>query len=162
MNLSKINDSVFNDKYKGCSMDMTQIPRSFWHSLSVSIIAATIGILYIAYRSSSISIEIANAKIEVSSVLSKAKDIKTTLQEENIRLVNINKSLQQRIARLEKTLEKNANAKLTMKDLKKRDGDWPEPALLFKQQEEQKSIQKKFKSLEQQIESAEKRILKSY
>ena len=75
-------------------MDISNIPKSFWHALSFCMIVATLGITFIAYRSSSVSLEIANAKITLSSALSTVKDIKSNLEEENQRLKRTNDELQ--------------------------------------------------------------------
>ncbi len=48
-------------------MDLQHIPRTFWHSLSIAVVVISVGLTYIAYRSSSVSIELANAKINLSS-----------------------------------------------------------------------------------------------
>lgn len=88
-------------------MDMTNIPRSFWHALSFCMVAATLGLLYIAQSSSSVSIEIANAKIELSSAISQVKDIKSDLQAENIRLAEANLLLQEKIKRWEAAAKLN-------------------------------------------------------
>ncbi len=75
-------------------MDMASVPRSFWHALSFCMVAATLGLLFIAQSSSNVSIEIANAKIELSSAISQVKDIKSDLKAENTRLVKANLLLQ--------------------------------------------------------------------
>lgn len=48
-------------------MDIQHIPKTFWHALSVAVLVVSFGVIYIAYRSSSVSIELANAKISLSS-----------------------------------------------------------------------------------------------
>lgn len=88
-------------------MDMAAIPRSFWHALSFCMVAATLGLLYIAQSSSSVSIEIANAKIELSSAISQVKDIKSDLQTENIRLAEANLLLQEKIKKWEAAAKLN-------------------------------------------------------
>jgi len=79
-------------------MDISYIPKSFWHALSFCMIIATLGFLYIAYVSGSVSIEIANAKIELSSAISQVKDIKGDLVEENERLVKANNIMKNKIS----------------------------------------------------------------
>lgn len=61
------------------------------------MLVATFGIILIAYRSSSVSIEIANAKINLSSALSTVKDIKGELEKENERLKRANYELQSKL-----------------------------------------------------------------
>ena len=48
-------------------MDLQHIPKTFWHSLSLAVVVISVGLTYIAYRSSNVSIELANAKINLSS-----------------------------------------------------------------------------------------------
>lgn len=88
-------------------MDISHIPRSFWHAISFCIVVATLGLLYLAYISNSVSIEIANAKIELSSAISQVKEVKSDLAEENERLVNANNTLKTKLKKLE---EKAANS----------------------------------------------------
>jgi len=74
-------------------MEISSIPKTFWHALSFCMVIATLGILYIAYQSSSVSIEIANAKITLSSALATSKEIKSALENENERLKKANEVL---------------------------------------------------------------------
>jgi hypothetical protein len=67
-------------------MKTLQIPKSFWHALSFCMVVATVGLVYIAYRLSSVSIEIADAKINLSAAPTTVKDIKSDLEAENVRL----------------------------------------------------------------------------
>lgn len=98
-------------------MEKAHIPKSFWHSLSFCMVIATLGLLYIAYASSSVSIEIANAKIELSSAISQAKDIKSDLVSENARLTNANKKLKEQLATLETEAIKSTTG-ISIEDLK--------------------------------------------
>ncbi len=82
-------------------MDISAIPRSFWHALSLSLLIATCGLVYIAYRSSTVSIEIANAKIQLSSAIDETKDIKSDLEKENEALLRATTELKNKIAVLE-------------------------------------------------------------
>lgn len=84
-------------------MDTSHIPKTFWHSLSFCIVVGTLGIIFIAYRASSVSIEIANAKIVLSSTLSETKEIKSELEVENKRLISANRRLEEKIESLEKS-----------------------------------------------------------
>jgi len=43
------------------------IPKFFWYSVSFAILIVSIGLTYIAYRSSTVTIELANTKINLSS-----------------------------------------------------------------------------------------------
>lgn len=79
-------------------METNNIPKSFWHALSICMIATTAVLLFIAAKSSTVSIEIANTKIELSSALAQTREIKQQLIEENKRLQEAD---QQRIKQLE-------------------------------------------------------------
>lgn len=78
-------------------MDSANIPKSFWHALSFCMISATLGLISIAYRASSVSIEIADAKINLSSAISEVKDIKNELEQENKNLRRANQELQAKL-----------------------------------------------------------------
>ena len=78
-------------------MDTSNIPKSFWHALSICMLTATFGILFIAYKSSTFSIEIANAKLTLSSAIATAKDIQNDLEQENERLKKDHKELQDKL-----------------------------------------------------------------
>ncbi len=73
-------------------MDTSNIPSTFWHALSFCMIVATIGFVYIAYRSTSVSIEIADTKITLNSALSTVVDMKSQLERENELLKEANAS----------------------------------------------------------------------
>jgi hypothetical protein len=62
------------------------------------MVAGTLGLLIIAYKASSVSFEIANAKIELSSAIAKTKEIKSDLKLEDERLKDIKSDLEQMIA----------------------------------------------------------------
>ena len=82
-------------------MDTSNIPKAFWYSLSFCMVAGTLGLLMIAYRASSVSFEIANAKIELSSAIATTKEIKSNLEVENERLNVAKTALEQKLAALE-------------------------------------------------------------
>lgn len=84
-------------------MDTSHIPKTFWHSLSFCMVVGTLGLLIIAYKASSVSFEIANAKIVLSSTISQAKEIKSELDAENKRLLALNQRLEEQISVLEKS-----------------------------------------------------------
>ena len=84
-------------------MDTASIPKVFWHALSFCMVIATLGLLIIAYQSTTISLEIANTKIELSTAISETKEIKGELQLENERLQKANAMLEEKIAALTET-----------------------------------------------------------
>ena len=61
-------------------MELGNIPKVFWYSVSFSIVVSTIGLLVIANKSASISIEIADAKINLISAIDKTMEIRNELQ----------------------------------------------------------------------------------
>ena len=64
------------------------------------MLSATFGLLFIAYQSTNVSIEIANTKIELSSALSKTREIKSDLEEENERLREASAFLEDKVREL--------------------------------------------------------------
>lgn len=78
------------------------IPRVFWYSLSFSIFVATCGLVYIAYRSAEVTIEIANTKINLSGAASE--------------LERANREVRQQVTQLEADLARR-NAELEAKAL---------------------------------------------
>ncbi len=60
-------------------MELSNIPKSFWNSLSVCILILTISFVAIAWRSTSLTIEIANTKIGLSQAASDAKSVNEKL-----------------------------------------------------------------------------------
>jgi FtsZ-binding cell division protein ZapB len=61
------------------------------------MLVATLGLVFIAYRASAVSIEIADAKINLSSAIATVKDIKSDLEKENERLKKANEELQAKL-----------------------------------------------------------------
>ena len=86
-------------------MDTSNIPRVFWYALSFCMVSATLGLIFIAYKSSDISIEIADAKIQLSSALAETKEIKSQLKIENERLFEANKDLEEKLALSEELIK---------------------------------------------------------
>ena len=138
-------------------MDIAHIPRSFWHSLSFCMVVATVGILYVAYTSSTVSIEIANAKIELSSAISKAKDIKSDLKIENTRLIDANENLKEKLKALETKAAKSSTG-ISVKDLKAHGISGGKNSLFRKPFGDIDSS--RFEELDEKIQSAEKLINK--
>ncbi len=63
-------------------MDIVNIPKSFWHAVSISLVSLTFGFLFIAYRSSTISIEIANTKIALTQAAANVERASSALQDQ--------------------------------------------------------------------------------
>lgn len=54
-------------------MEDKNIPFFFWYCLSICMVAATFGLLYLGFLSSSISIEVADTKIEMKKAFNEIK-----------------------------------------------------------------------------------------
>jgi hypothetical protein len=81
-------------------MDLSHIPKTFWHALSLAILAATLGLVIVAYRSSAVSIEVANTKISLSGVVSETEELAKRLQEESEALERVRDDVERRIQAL--------------------------------------------------------------
>jgi len=100
-------------------MDISTIPKTFWHALSLSVLVATGGLVFIAYQSSTVSIEIANAKIQLSSAISETKGIKSDLEMENERLRQAADELKSRIQSLEQLAASDSSSPVTAEAISK-------------------------------------------
>jgi len=69
-------------------VDISNIPKTFWHSLSIAILIATIGLTIISYKSDSVSIEIASTKISLLSAIEETEKLNGRLRENNTKLKN--------------------------------------------------------------------------
>ena len=98
-------------------MDTENIPRIFWHALSFCMVIATVGLLFIAYQSTTISLDTANTKTGLSTARSETKDIKAELQVENERLKKANKLLEEQIAMLERSVSDNGGPTVSAAEL---------------------------------------------
>ncbi|MBA1145845.1 hypothetical protein H0Z60_02115 [Ectothiorhodospiraceae bacterium WFHF3C12] len=98
-------------------MDISHIPRSFWHAISFCLVTGTLGFLWIAYSATNVSLEIADAKIELSSAIAQAKDIRGELRADKSRLLEANELLREKIERLETMVDAKTGG-LSLEDLK--------------------------------------------
>jgi hypothetical protein len=55
-------------------MDLSPIPKTFWHALSAAILVVSIGLIVIAYRSQTVTIEFANTTIALSTLATRTED----------------------------------------------------------------------------------------
>lgn len=117
------------------------------------MIIATLGLLYIAHLSSTVSIQIANAKIELSSAINKTKELKGDLESENERLRTANSQLEKKLSVLDSTLGDNAHAKAAVEDLRKTMLGGLNSKVTFRESNW-------FRSIDKKLQSAEKAILK--
>jgi len=81
-------------------MDLNAIPKTFWHSISLAILVATLGLVWVAYRSGEVSIDfasktvqISNAKADLAGALAKVETVAHTLEAENEALRTENEQL---------------------------------------------------------------------
>lgn len=92
-------------------MDIQSIPRTFWHSISLAILIVSAGLTHVAYKSSDVSIELANAKIDLSSevasstialknALTQAKKAKEATEQKYATLLKNYKTMQKQVAAL--------------------------------------------------------------
>lgn len=90
-------------------MDISNIPKTFWHSLSLSIVLLTLGFLFMAYKSASVSIETANMKITLHQAFEEAKMISNEIEREYEQLENFRNQLQSTLSRFQEstTLQEN-------------------------------------------------------
>ena len=79
-------------------MDVAGIPKTFWHAVSVSILALTFGLLLIAYRSATVTIEIANTKIVLSKAIFETERLNEDLKKEALRLERARVGLNEKVA----------------------------------------------------------------
>ena len=87
-------------------MDTSNIPKTFWHSLSVAVLACTAMLLVIAYRSTDVSIRIANAKIDLKRGVAEVERLNKDLEAENERLKAAQDRLEQKYQEIERTLKR--------------------------------------------------------
>lgn len=98
-------------------MDASAIPKTFWNSVSLAIVVTTFGLLWIAHRSASVSIQIANAKIELSGAISETEQLNPKLKDENQQLLQAKAEFEEKIALFENALKTKKQAELTPAEL---------------------------------------------
>ncbi len=102
-------------------MDLSKanIPAFFWYAIGVALLSATLGVLAIAYRSSSVSIEIADAKISLSGAISETEDLARKLEKENAELRHAREEVEKKVKELQAIVDARGPApKLTPEELK--------------------------------------------
>lgn len=100
-------------------MDISTIPKTFWHALSLSVLITTGGLVFIAYQSSTVSIEIASAKIQLSSAITETKDIKSDLAAENEKLRRAAEELKTKVQLLEELVSSGPTPSITAETIRK-------------------------------------------
>ncbi|NIY85207.1 MULTISPECIES: hypothetical protein [Vibrio] len=107
-------------------MEIQHIPKTFWHALSVAVLVVSSGLTYIAYKSSSVSIELANAKINLSSevasstialknALDKAKKAKEEAEQKYAALVSKHDLVNEQLKKLQAEARVNKNVSDVLK-----------------------------------------------
>jgi|GEM_PF-1660243 len=86
-------------------MDISSIPRSFWHAVSASLLIVTVGLTVATYKSRSLSIEIANARITVSNAAGETDQIRQELEQKSRELEEKARELNELNAALEQKVE---------------------------------------------------------
>ena len=90
------------------------IPKLFWYSLSIAILVVSIGLTYIAYKSSNVTIELANTKINLTSeiastalkaALEDAKKAKFEAEEKYKELLNKYEFIKKQMASIKSQIE---------------------------------------------------------
>ncbi|RKY49954.1 MAG: hypothetical protein DRP86_04375 [Candidatus Neomarinimicrobiota bacterium] len=112
------------------------------------MIVATFGLLTIAWQSTSISIEVANAKINMSKAISEVRQIKDELEREQEILTEEKESLKDLLKNLEKAPDTSSNPEeLLMSYLSNKKTNWS-------------TVQQKqrFNQLEHRLQSLEKTL----
>ena len=149
-------------------MDIQQIPKTFWHAVSLAVIVVSCGLTFIAYQASSVSIEIANAKITLSSevatsqvalksALDQARQAKLDVEQTYAELQSQYQQLQKIIAQAERNnnSERTSVNREVLEELKQK-STLPNDQLLFKNFEQsydqaEQSLQQ-LQTLNQQIQ----------
>jgi F0F1-type ATP synthase membrane subunit b/b' len=75
-------------------MDTSNVPKTFWHAMSIAILAATVVLVYIALKSTSVSFEIANAKIHLNTAIAETETLNEELRARNAALEEAQAELQ--------------------------------------------------------------------
>ena len=108
-------------------MEIHHIPKTFWHSLSISVLIISSGLTYVAYNSSKVTIELANAKvtfnsevtastIALNSALNNAKLIKNDTVKKYDEVLARNVLLKQQIENLKQQVQMSKVSAFKPKD----------------------------------------------
>jgi len=93
-------------------MDLAQIPRIFWYSVSAAIIVVTVTFSWTALQSRGMTIEIANAKIAVTGQLGELERINEDLKQQLASLKQAKKELETKLTKLEREGNNNTTREL--------------------------------------------------
>ncbi|MDJ0733017.1 MAG: hypothetical protein QNJ47_02860 [Nostocaceae cyanobacterium] len=86
-------------------MDISKIPLVFWYSLSVSMLSFSTGITLSSLFASTVSVEVANSKINLSKNINDVKMINNELKMKAEQLENIEKAYKELQSKYDKILQ---------------------------------------------------------
>lgn len=96
-------------------MDISNIPKVFWYSLSISLLSLTTGLTISSIRATEVSVEVANSKINLSKNINSVQRINQNLKikvEELEKIDNSYKELQQKYNKLLKSTKPSVTQEL--------------------------------------------------
>ncbi|KST67571.1 hypothetical protein BC008_30715 [Mastigocoleus testarum BC008] len=97
------------------NMDISSIPKVFWYSLSISLLSLTTGLTVSSIFATSVSVEVANSKINLSKNINSVQRINQDLKNKVEELEEIDKAykqLQQKYNRLLKSTKPSVTQEL--------------------------------------------------
>ena len=97
------------------NMDISSIPKVFWYSLSISLLSLTTGLTVSSIFATSVSVEFANSKINLSKNINSVQRINQDLKNKVEELEEIDKAykkLQQKYNRLLKSTKPSVTREL--------------------------------------------------
>ena len=108
-------------------MEIQHIPKTFWHSLSIAVLTISSGLTYVAYNSSELTLELANAKISLNSnvasttvalnnAVNNAKSIKVDAEKAYEEVLARNVMLEQQIESLKGQIQESKKSASNLLD----------------------------------------------
>jgi septal ring factor EnvC (AmiA/AmiB activator) len=101
-------------------MDTSNIPKLFWYTVSICILAVTFGVLHLAYKSSCVSIKFANIQIDLSAAAADLEEINRQLEEKNSMLAEGRAQLERREKILEELVNSAPTRTIEVAEIRKR------------------------------------------
>lgn len=115
-------------------MSIQYIPRGFWHSLSFAIVVLSVGLVYIAYRASSVSLETEYGRLDLTRVqtsldlslaLEEIKELKSQLEKQRSEIAEHNKTLKNQLGLVLKEKTDSEELKALAREIKSGQTIWP-------------------------------------
>jgi septal ring factor EnvC (AmiA/AmiB activator) len=100
-------------------MDTSNIPKLFWYTVSICILAVTFGVLHLAYKSSCVSIKFANIQIDLSVAAADLEEINSQLEEKNNMLAEARAELERREKNLAKLVSSTSARTIEVDEIRK-------------------------------------------